>query len=184
MVELRALTVADKEKLREWRNSPEVKSYMHHDHEISVDEHDRWFNGIFSDETVKFWMIVYNGEDVGVVNLKDIDYVNKRCDWAFYIGSEEHRGKGIGAYVEYFVLKYVFEELRFNRIYGDVLDFNEHVVNIHKKFGFTVEGVQRQHVFKEGKFHDIILVGYLREDWLKNKKNVIKALVEKGIKVD
>jgi RimJ/RimL family protein N-acetyltransferase len=40
---------------------------------------------------------------------------------------------------------------------------------MHKKVGFTEEGRQRQAMFKNGAFHDHVLFGFLRDEWLKLK---------------
>ena len=50
LVELREIEFKDKDKLREWRNIPEISKYMYFDHLITVEEHEKWFNKIINDE--------------------------------------------------------------------------------------------------------------------------------------
>jgi UDP-4-amino-4,6-dideoxy-N-acetyl-beta-L-altrosamine N-acetyltransferase len=181
MTSLRDMTAADKEKIRLWRNLPEVRKYMYTDHEISSAEHAAWFNRIIENPASKYWIIVCDGEDVGLAWLFDIDRHNLRCYWGFYIASPNVRGKGAGSVVEYSVLRYVFDELRLNKLCGEVLDFNQAVVNMHKSFGFVQEGYFRKHIFKGNEMHDIFCIGMTREDWEAGKPEIEKRLRAKGL---
>lgn len=181
MITLRDVQLSDKERMRTWRNLPSVAQYMYTDHEISVEEHDRWFNRILNDSTVKHWIIVVDDQDVGVVNLYNIDERHKRCYWAFYIAEEGLRGRGVGSFVEYTVLSYVFDTLRMDKLCCEVLAFNESVVNMHKKFGFQQEGYFRQHVIKGGQRADIYCLAMLREEWEKLKGPMADRLRGKGV---
>ena len=181
MIELRDITEADKEKLLNWRNQPEVRKYMYTDHIITEEEHDKWFNDVvLNDRSCKYWIIVLDGEDVGSVNLYYIDEKNSRCNWSFYI-AKDTRGRGVGLYVEYSVLYYVFEVLKLNRIYGEVFSFNENAIKLFESSGFQIEGRFREHVVKDGIKHDIICVGYLQSDWIKNKSKIEERLHKKGL---
>lgn len=169
-IQARKIREADLEKIRQWRMSPEVSAYMHSDRELTPEDQRRWFEHISTCPTVRYWMIVADGEDVGVLNLVGIDEVNKRCEWAYYLGSESARGKGIGKSMELSLFYFVFETLGLNKLCGEVLSSNQFVIDIHRKYGFEVEGNRRQHIFKNGCFHDVVEVGILREDWKANVK--------------
>ena len=181
MVELRDLKEQDSEMLRNWRNMPEVAAYMYTDHLISAEEHARWFAGIKNDPTRRYWVIVYKGEDVGLVNLAEIDQKNKRSNWAYYLASPSVRGKGVGSYVEWAILNHVFEDLKLHKLVGEVLGTNPKVVELHRSFGFTVEGQLREHVIKNGQFVDVVVVGILAKDWAE-KKPQVAARIERLMK--
>ena len=163
MIEVRDLRAEDKEKIRNWRNSPDISKNMLTDQYISPEDHEKWFARIMADPTVRYWMIMFDGQDVGLCNLDQIDEQHRRCSWGFYIADEA--GKGIGGIVENFVLRYVFEDLRLNKLYGEVLATNQRMLALHKFFGLTVEGCLRQHVIKDGVPTDIYCVAMLREEW-------------------
>jgi len=181
MIELRDISIKDKDQLRKWRNLPEISKYMYSNHQISIKEHDKWFDNIISGISSKYWIIVCDGEDVGLVNLYNIDKRQLRCYWAFYIASSNVRGKGVGTFVEYSVLQYVFEELCFNKLCCEVLDFNEPVVKMHKKFGFNEEGYFREHIFKDNKPYGIYCLAILRHEWNEIKPEIVVRLKKIGI---
>jgi len=110
----------------------------------------RWFNRTMADPTCRYWIIVCDDKDVGIVNIFNLDRRQQRCYWAFYIAEQELRGKGVGSFVEYSVLKYVFDQLQLRKLCCEVLAFNEPVIEMHRKFGFQIEGRLRAHVMKGG----------------------------------
>jgi len=181
MIELKEIESGDKNILREWRNMPEVSKYMYSDHHIAEEEHEKWFNRILNDKTTKYWKIICDNEDAGLVNLYDIDNQNSRCSWAFYIASPNVRGRGVGSFVEYSVLHYVFDVLNLNKLCCEVLGFNEPVVRMHKKYGFKEEGLLRDHRVKAGKAYDVYCLALLRSEWDLIKANLVLRLKKANI---
>ncbi len=179
-IELRDVQPNDKERMRNWRNQPDVAKYLFTDHEISIEEHERWFNRISNDPAVKYWIIVVNDKDVGVVYLYNIDKRHKRCYWAFYIAEEDVRGRGVGSTVEYKILSYAFDKLKMDKIYCEVLAYNEPALRVYKKFGFREEGYFKKHILKGGKREDIYCLAILRDEWEKNKGIIEKQLLVKA----
>jgi UDP-4-amino-4,6-dideoxy-N-acetyl-beta-L-altrosamine N-acetyltransferase len=164
-VKLRDLRAGDKDTILAWRNSPEVARYMYTQHRISQEEHDRWFAGIAGDPTRRYWIVVADGIDVGLVSLNDIDYDHRRCSWAFYLAHPSVRGKGVGSAVEETVLAYVFDTLEMNKLCCEVLDENARVVQLHERFGFVREGLLREHVILSDGPADVVVLGLLRREW-------------------
>lgn len=181
MIALRDVRPEDKDMIRNWRNLPEVRQYMYTDHIITPEEHERWFQGIFGDPTRRYWIIVLDGEDVGLVNLYNIDRRNLRCYWAFYVASPSTRGKGVGSFVEYSVLRYVFDDLLFNKLCCEVLVSNQPVIDMHKNFGFVQEGYYRQHIRKGDTFVDVVALAMLRTEWEAKKPEIETRLRQKGL---
>jgi UDP-4-amino-4,6-dideoxy-N-acetyl-beta-L-altrosamine N-acetyltransferase len=181
MIWLRDMTPGDKDKIRSWRNLSEVGKYMYTDHTISPEEHEAWFNRVNRDPSCKYWIIVSDDQDVGLAWIFGIDQRNLRCYWGFYLGAQNVRGKGAGSFVEYSVLRYVFDELKLNKLCGEVLAFNQAVVDMHRGFGFSQEGYFRQHVFKGGTMHDVVCIGMLREDWHARRPEIEDRLRAKGL---
>lgn len=160
------------DKVRNWRNSPEVSRYMYTDQYISEEEHVNWYIRIKDDPTKKYWIVEVDDVYVGVVNLYDINIQNKRCYWAYYLTDSSVRGKGIGKAIELNVLNYAFEVLNLNKLCCEVFSFNDVVVKIHQKYGSKIEGIFKKHVYKNGQFLDIVCMGILKEEWIELKKQL------------
>lgn len=176
----RKVQESDLEKIRLWRTNPEVTKYMYTDPLITREEQLQWFKKINSDSTKRYWVVNVDGQDVGIVCLYGIDFLNKRATWAYYIGEENIRGIGIGKNIELNILDYVFEVLLLNKLCCEVLTENEKVVKIHEKLGSKIEGVRRQHILKGEEYKDIVEMGILREEWknIKNNFEYFKGIFE------
>ncbi|MFB2351245.1 GNAT family N-acetyltransferase, partial [Priestia megaterium] len=86
------------------------------DHVISPAEHARWFAAAMADPARKYWIIELDGEPVGLANLYDISPANRKCAWAYYLASPSVRGKGVGAFVEFWVIEHVFGDLGLDKL--------------------------------------------------------------------
>ena len=100
---------------------------------------------------------------MGVVGFTQIDMSNSNCFWAFY--ASPSAPKGTGKQMEFAALEYVFGSLKIHKLCCEVLAFNEAVVNLHKKFGFKVEGVFRDQHKMDNNYVDIIRLGLLKHEW-------------------
>jgi UDP-4-amino-4,6-dideoxy-N-acetyl-beta-L-altrosamine N-acetyltransferase len=164
-VAFRGLELGDMVRLHEWRNLPDVARYMYTDHWISEREHARWFGEAMSDAARRCWIIQLDDVPVGLLNLYGISERHRRAYWAFYLADASTRGRGVGAAAERFVLHYAFAELGLDVLCCEVLATNEGVVRMHQRYGFSIDGVLRKHVVKEGNRVDVVTRSLLREDW-------------------
>jgi RimJ/RimL family protein N-acetyltransferase len=67
------------------------------------------------------------------------------------------------------LLDYAFYELNLHRISLKVYSMNEKAIHLYKKLGFKEEGVSREVLFREGKWHDLIHMGVLSGEYSNNK---------------
>jgi UDP-4-amino-4,6-dideoxy-N-acetyl-beta-L-altrosamine N-acetyltransferase len=166
----------DLEMIRLWRNSPDVSKYMYTNAEITPTQQEIWFNKIASEDNSKYWIIEFANKKIGLVYIVDIDNKNSKCYWGFYLGDSSVRGRGIGGKIEYNLLKYVFEELKLNKLCGEVFAFNKNVIKMHEKFGFKQEGYLKQHINKNGEFLDVVVIGLLKSEWDDLKQDLFRRV--------
>ncbi len=179
-VELRPLAPEDRDRLLDWRNSPAVARYMFADAAITPEEHARWFAGIAGDARRAYWIIEIDGAPAGLANLYDIDRANRRCTWGSYLAEPKMRGKGVGSYVEYLIIDRVFGELGLEKLWCEVLAFNEVAWKLHLSFGFQIEARLRRHVVNAGEPQEVLGLGLLREDWARVRPAQRERLTAKG----
>jgi len=53
--------------------------------------------------------------------------------------------------------------MNLHRVQLEVYDFNPRAMRCYEKCGFQVEGRQREALFRNGSYHDILIMGILRE---------------------
>ncbi|MHB9149526.1 MAG: UDP-4-amino-4,6-dideoxy-N-acetyl-beta-L-altrosamine N-acetyltransferase [Thermoleophilia bacterium] len=165
---LRGMTADDLQRVFEWRNQERIRNAMYTDHVISWEEHTQWFARVSSDPSNRQLVFQVDGRPVGVVSFADIDAVNQRARWGFYLG-ESDVAPGTGSRMEFLALEFAFETLGLRKLSCEVFSFNDKVTKMHGKFGFVEEGRFRQHILKDGVFEDIVVLGMLKAEWLSRR---------------
>ena len=79
--------------------------------------------------------------------------------------AREHRRRGYATEAVLLVLRYYFEELRYQKCLVGVHSNNPASVALHEKLGFVREGTLRRMVYTGGLFHDVHHYGMLKEEW-------------------
>lgn len=177
----RKITENDLEMILKWRTRPEITRYMYTDIPYDMQNQTEWFGKIRNDVSRRDWIVQADGTDAGVVSIYKIDYTNYKCEWGFYMDPSAAKGKGVGNHVALNIQDYVFEKLGLHKLCGEIMADNTLVVKWHQLLGATLEGKRKQHIFKNGQFHDVIVSGLLKKDWedkIKNKLDYIRGVFE------
>lgn len=106
-----------------------------------------------------------SGKLIGTVGFKNMDPKNRSAEVSLKIGDRGSRGRGVGGEVLDLLLEYGFQELGFHRIYLQVFAFNRAAIRCYEKCGFKHEGVRREELFRDGRFHDILIMGMLEDEY-------------------
>ncbi len=160
------------ELVRNWRNSKKVSQYMFTNHHINKEEHQRWIEKLKTSDTGKAWVIKYDGKPIGLVQLSNIDYINKTTEWGFYIADDSVRGKGIGATSLYKLIEFIFDEMKFEKMRTMVLENNPVALELYKKFGFKKEGELEEKLERNEKQIDVLLMSLHKDEWENVKPNL------------
>lgn len=160
---LRKMQAQDLAIVLSWRNHPKVRGAMYSQHEISLEEHERWFAQAELDQQKHLLIYEDAGKPLGFMNLTIADPVARRVVWGFYLAPEAARGSGKALCAA--ALNHAFSYLGMNKVCGEVLDFNERSIRLHERLGFKKEGELRQHHFNGDHYHSILIFGILREEW-------------------
>lgn len=174
---LRPMEDGDLDLVRQWRNSPRVRANMYTRHEISQNEHQEWWVKVKNASSQKYFIYQLEGIDLGVVGFTQIDSVNSHCSWAFY--ASESAPRGTGSKMEFLALEYVFFQLKMHKLHCEVLAFNTAVIELHKKFGFKVEGILKEHHRYDGAFIDIYRLGLLQNEWSDLRQGLLDKLTKR-----
>jgi UDP-4-amino-4,6-dideoxy-N-acetyl-beta-L-altrosamine N-acetyltransferase len=161
--------------VRDLRNQPDVRRFMYTSHEISVDEHQAWLTSLENNPRQSVFVIMSNETLMGVVSLNAINTLHKTADWAFYLDAAR-QGKGLGSQVEFWLLNHAFTECKLEKLNCEVLASNPAVIKMHQKFGFSIEGVRRQNILRDGVRLDVVLLGITAEEWTARKPEMMAIM--------
>jgi UDP-4-amino-4,6-dideoxy-N-acetyl-beta-L-altrosamine N-acetyltransferase len=147
----------------EWRNHPNVRENMYNHHLISPEEHTQWWKSTVQKADKRYFMYEFDENACGIVGFTEIEEDNRRASWAFYAAPEARRGTG--SRMEFLALNYAFNNLALHKLCCEVLAFNQGVIKLHKRFGFSVEGILRSHRLMDDHFEDVYVFGLLESEW-------------------
>lgn len=178
-IELREVKFSDIEKIRAWRNSDLIRNVSYDRSIIDSEKQFKWFETIKDNKSQLHWIINIGGIDAGYAAVKNINLVNGRCEFAsLYIGEQNLLLNGSGALIEYKIIDYIFKKYpEIIKIYCEVLGFNKKVIQLHKRFGFVIEGELNQHYWLNDKFESVVLLALFRDKWTVSKPILEKILI-------
>jgi ribosomal-protein-alanine N-acetyltransferase len=109
---------------------------------------------------------------VGTARLVNIDYNRKSVEWGYGIDPELW-GEGYIFEIQELLKKYVFENLKLNRLFGSTMVENIRVIASLKVAGFKQDGISRDYYCdSDDIFHDAWNYSMLAQDYFINKQNV------------
>lgn len=174
-LKLRPMVEEDLELVLKWRNLKDVRRYMLNAHIISLAEHREWYKRMKKKSNCELLMAVFQDSPVGVITIMDIKRSDKTCTWGMYIG-EDMRNIGIGVLMEIHAIDRIVNHHKIRKIWGETLESNNRLILMHKRFGFEVEGIFKKHVYREGRYEDVIRTALFTDRWNEIRKEMIKTL--------
>lgn len=169
---LREIELDDMEFLKNMLNDIEIeKNVVGWAFPVSSYEQEQWYkNNIGNKKDIRY-IIEVDGKRIGMATLQDIDWKNRKASHGIKLTmGEEFRGKGYGTDTVKTIMKYAFEELQLNRLYGSILEYNIASRKLYEKCGWKVEGIYRESIYKNNKYNDEILVSILKKDYEERNK--------------
>ena len=167
-VMLRAVEEEDIEMVRQLTNSPDYeKMIVGWSLPISRKEQQEWFQSYRNTkEIIRYTIETELDGAVGMIGLHEFDWKNGSASGiGMRIAKKDIRTKGLATDAWMTLLRYSFDELRLNRVNGSALSYNAASLRVCEKVGFKQEGIKRKAIYKNGKFHDLIMLGVLKEEY-------------------
>jgi len=119
---------------------------------------------VSDDDNHHFEIETLMGEFVGSVSVHNSDRRNGTFELGIAILDAQRR-RGYASDAIALVLRYYFEELRYQKLTVRVYDFNEPSIRLFERLGFQHEGRLRRMIFTKGQFFDVVLLGLTKEEF-------------------
>jgi len=165
---LRLLDEGDLVFVKNLRENPETQIYLGQFCFLSESSQKDWFLNLKNNKTQQY--LIFEKEEkkswkkIGMVRLTDIDFINSSICVGGDI-SEEYRGKGFSKIMYKMIFDLCFNQYNINRLWLFVLDYNKIAISLYKKLGFIEEGRQRKAIFRNGNYHDYIMMSLLKTEY-------------------
>lgn len=166
---LRAIEREDVPRFVRWLNDPDVRQFLLMHQPLSRAQEERWFEGQLSrsDELI-LAIEVREGREwvhIGNVGLHRLDLKNRTAVLGIVIGEKDFWGRGFGREAIRVLLCYAFLELGLHRVELETFSSNVRALRCYEAVGFKKVGVRRQAFFRDGAFHDVIIMDLLAEEF-------------------
>ncbi|TYS59861.1 GNAT family N-acetyltransferase [Sutcliffiella horikoshii] len=163
---IRAIEKNDLEDLKDIINSPEVENLVGGwSFPVATMQQEKWYEKVINEKDNFRWAIDTEDGFIGIATLGPIDWKNRNAFHGIKIGPKASRGKGYGKDTVMAIMKYAFEELQLERLYGSMMTTNIPSVKLYEKCGWKIEGTRRNHIFKNNEYRDQYIVGILRDEY-------------------
>jgi len=161
---LAPLTDADSEQLFDWINDRDLVVLSAPFRPVHRPDHDAWFRDIRSRKDVAIFGIRRTADHrlVGSCQLHSIDTAQGSAELQIRIGVASARGVGIGTAACRALLRHAFDDLNLRRVHLHVLDTNIAAKRLYERIGFTVQRVERDAVFIDGRSRDLVWMAIAR----------------------
>ena len=112
---------------------------------------------------------IMTGDYLGQCDLMNVTDYSRKAELAIVLGPE-HQGNGYGGEAIELLLELAFCHLNLNRVHLRVSSQNARALACYERAGFAREGVLRQDSFSGGEYRDTVIMGILRDEWLRTHK--------------
>lgn len=166
-VNLRHLNEDDVPVMTHWLNDPEVTQYITINHPMTLEQELEYLkSNTGKQDKILLGIETNEGVYIGNISIDKINNVDRTATTGTIIGEKKYWGKGYGTEAKMLLLNYAFNTLNIRKIHSSAISFNERSVNYQKKTGAVIEGILKKQIYKNGKYHDQVMLSIFKEDWL------------------
>lgn len=127
-------------------------------------------------DTLHWAIDTTDGTHIGSTSLMKVDRDQRHAEFGIFIGDPRYWGQGLGTQAGWLVVRYGFGTLKLHRIYLNVYAYNTRGIRSYRRLGFRPEGRLRDHLYRGRNFHDVMVMGMLRAEFLKSVKRKAKSV--------
>jgi RimJ/RimL family protein N-acetyltransferase len=136
---------------------------------VSEKQAQRWFEEDPTPHPTEeaFFAILRRSDDkpLGFAGFWGIQHNHGSCFTSIGLGEKESWGQGYGSEALQLGLDFVFSEWGLHRVSLIVFAFNQRAIRAYENLGFRPEGTLRQMILREGRRHNVLSMGILRDEF-------------------
>ena len=170
-VSFRQIEKEDLELLRNWRNDERTKKYSREYRLLNMVNQANWFERIANSKTDDMFLVLLEGEPVGICGLTHINWKDRSGEISYLLGKQTNPvldvAVGIEAYE--FIKNKCFREYNLHRLWGEAFSFNKGGVQLALKSGFKQDAILREAVFWDNKYWDSVILSILEDEYFTGK---------------
>ncbi|MDQ7094937.1 GNAT family protein [Desulfosporosinus sp. PR] len=168
-IRIRPIEEDDIDLLYQWTTDEEVNYWSSGAWPLnSLQTKDQLAEKYLDSQPDSYRYAILNEKDslIGTIGFKEINVPSRSATLFVVLGDKTCWNQGYGTDALITFARFLFTQWNFHRISLDTWDENLRAIRAYEKVGFKVEGRQREARFVLGNYHDAILMGLLRHEFL------------------
>jgi len=163
---LRAFERDDGERCYRWMNDPNIVRTLKSRYPIAFQNEIEWLERAMHASHDERHFAIERKEDrahIGNASLHGIDWVSRTGWFGLFIGEPSAWNRGFGGDSIHTLVRFAFEEMNLVKLRVNVFDYNERAKHVLLTHGFVQEGKLERDFYREGSYHDIVILSIFRE---------------------
>ncbi len=167
-IRLRALNKEDIHFITSNYNDPDIKSTVYEGAPFPLTYEDEFKfiqsqsgAGVVNDYSFAIELI-NTAQIIGACGYNIINWKNRSCELGIWL-DKTHWNQGYGAEALQILIDFAFDELNLHRIQLSYYSLNERARRCYDKLGFKQEGVLKDYIYRNGKYHDKVIMSIIRQ---------------------
>jgi RimJ/RimL family protein N-acetyltransferase len=175
-VNLRPVSKLDVPYLVRWINDPDVRYFLEAYLPQNEQDEEKWVENLSKEKSRDIVFIIETkaGKPIGLMGIHNIKWRDRVATTGALIGEKAYWGKGLGSEAKMLLLDYAFNTLNLRKMCSGAIAFNERSIRYSLRCGYKEEGRLRAHIFRAGRYWDLVQLAIFQEDFLKPQKKVRK----------
>lgn len=133
----------DIELVRQWRNSPQIMERYEFRDYITPEMQQQWFRSI-SNLTNFYFVIIYQREKIGVINVKNIDWQTRKLESGIFIPEERYQDTFVPSIASIMLTQMFFRIFGWDHYHAHILKNNYRAIQYNKSLGYELCEGQEQ----------------------------------------
>ncbi len=164
-VVLRPIEAPDLPAYVRWMADTDLLAYFGFYRPMNLAQEQAWYDRQNQDPDVINFAVELDGHHIGGTGLHLHDHKNQGAEVGLFIGEKDLWNQGLGQDILRTIVDYGFAQLNLHRICLRVFSENTRGIRAYEKVGFVHEGRFREAEWRHGRWHDLLLMSILRQEW-------------------
>ena len=163
---LRAFERDDAERCYRWMNDPNIVRTLKSRYPIAFQNEAEWLETAMHPPAGERHFAVERKDDrthIGNASIHDIDWVSRTAAFGLFIGEPSAWNRGFGGDAIRTLVRFAFDEMNLRKLHIRVFEYNDRAKHVLETQGFVQEGRLRREFYREGSYHDLLILSIFRD---------------------
>ena len=164
---LRAFEREDAERCYRWMNDPSIVRTLKSRYPIAFQNEAEWLDRAMRANVTERHFAIERKDDrnhIGNASIHDIDWVSRSAAFGLFIGEPSAWNRGFGSDAIRTLVRFAFDEMNLQKLRIQIFDYNDRAKHVLEAQGFVQEGRLRREFYRDGDYHDIVILSTFRGD--------------------